>query len=72
MGADCSVERERNGFIPRDELFFSPVNDFKDENFSFECKNYKEYNFKKEIFKYRLKQIMKNVEIKNDFTINKE
>lgn len=74
MGADCSLEN-------KPDSSYNQLEKERIENFQIEdqnifnhltVKNYKDYCKKLDIFKKKLGEIMKKVEIINEFSVSKE
>lgn len=73
MGAECSVERNivmTEGKEQRENTNETSW-DMNNMN-SFEFKNYKEYQYKMDIFKMKVKEILKKVEINNEFIYQRD
>ncbi len=83
MGADCSVDRKEilhtenkadKGSSKNEDAKINLNNSFEvngsnhnKNSFSLDCKSYKDYNNKIEMIKIKIKEIIKKVEVINDF-----
>ena len=74
MGADCSIENRQDFVINQIEKEGQEKFQNEDQNIfnHLTVKNYKEYCKKLDIFKKKLNEIIKKVEVINEFTVSKE
>jgi hypothetical protein len=71
MGAECSSERNNTNLEENQDKKELPENEISNIN-SFNFKTYKEYYYRMDLLKAKIKEIIKEVEITNDFKVKKE
>jgi|LauGreDrversion4_2_1035121.scaffolds.fasta_scaffold19572_6 hypothetical protein len=74
MGADCSIENKPDSNYNQLEKEGSEKFQVEDQNIfnHLTVKNYKDYCKKLDIFKKKLNEIIKKVEVINEFSVSKE
>jgi hypothetical protein len=74
MGADCSIENKPDSSYNQLDKEGSEKFQVEDQNIfnHLTVKNYKDYCKKLDIFKKKLNEIIKKVEVINEFSVSKE
>jgi hypothetical protein len=72
MGAECSVDRSANTTSEPRESSNSKEQEEASKMFTLQCKNYRDFSIKIELIKSKIKDLLKKIEVLNDFTVVKK